>query len=139
MSPSGPDALAWIKWFEADFRLSTGGWPLGARHAYRTLLFENWYRGQLPKDIAKLAELCELPLPQFERHWKSRIKAKFKGKGRWLTNPRIERDRAEAIRNREILIASGRKGGLARARGGGPQHIGADVSDLTERLRRPEK
>lgn len=139
MSPSGPGALAWIAWFEADFRLSTGGWPLAARNAYRTLLFENFHQGKLPKDVAKLAELCELPVAHFERHWKSRIKSKFVARGRWLTNPRVERDRAEAIRKRETLIASGRKGGLARSRSGGPQHIGTNIADFNERVRRPEK
>jgi hypothetical protein len=138
MSPNNLDDLAYVKYFHSDLLLSTEDWPALARLVYLWLLVTNFYHGPLPTSDRALAGKCGLSLDQFRPLWRTYIRKKFAKVKGGLANPRVMRDREEAVRQRSAAAESGRRGGeaSARARGlRGPQHAGDCVADLVSRMR----
>lgn len=140
MSPNNEDDVTYFTYFHSDLLLSTEDWPTFDRVVYFWLLMWNWFHGPLPTSPKRLADICGVPLATFGPIWKARLRKKFAKVAGGLENPRVARDRAEAIRLKKLRIEGGRRGGeaTAKSRAAGPRFAGDMVSDITNRLKGPK-
>lgn len=110
------EPLPYYRWYWRDFRSSRAVQKLHyvARGLYRELLDECWARGFMPNDLAKLAELCDCPVPIMEKHWPSLEQFFVDDGDGLLLNERLENERSESDKLRVKKVLAGKRSGETR-------------------------
>lgn len=88
---------------------------LQERGAYITLLCFCWIQGSLPRDVARLARLCGVPLATFRKIWPA-LETCFRDAELTdrLRHPRLDRERVKQAAYRQQQSERGRLGGRPR-------------------------
>jgi uncharacterized protein YdaU (DUF1376 family) len=106
--------LPWFSMYPADFLVSTAMMTPTQGWAYTQLLMYAWTNGGVPDDRERCASMTRCPLT--EEDWLV-VRARFVVMATpmaTLCNPRMERERAEALERRNTAAEHGRAGAKAR-------------------------
>lgn len=111
--------LPYLRWYVTDYRASRNANRLTwqERGIYRELLDECWIEGNIPDDVARLADIARCPIGVMAETWPN-IKPLFCecdwGDGMYLTSRRLEIERSEEDRRRVAMSQGGKKGAATR-------------------------
>lgn len=108
--------LPYFKFYPGDW-LSSGSvrtMSPEARGVYFDLLAVAWQEGGIPADPSTLAGWLGLTPRRFQKVW-AEIQGRWESNGNGLlVNPRMERERSEAMQRHEARVKAGRKGGRSK-------------------------
>ena len=108
--------------FFGDFLASTPTWDGEERSLYLLLLAYQWSAGPLPKDIKKLAKMCQYDFDCFQLIWMQNVRQKFDETPDGLINRRLEQHRTKAASISKKRAELGKAGAAKRWQTDGNSH-----------------
>ena len=100
--------------FFGDLLASTPTWDGEERALYLLLLAYQWSAGPLPKDLKRLARMCQYDHERFQALWLENLRHKFEDTPEGLCNVRLEQHRIKANSISEKRAAIGKAGAAKR-------------------------